>query len=317
MPAEEIIQIKNAHDEIMYGILHIPEQPNSVCINLLSPGLKNRVSPNRLYVRLARSLAEKGYHVLRMDPPGIGDSQGEIPEELVIDIWGDIQQGRFVQDAILMNDFLIKKTSARKLVMAGSCGGAISSLMSSEKDSRVKAAVLIDVPVTLASTKSVKEDYLSIIAADDSYRKHLTSYYIKSLFNPKKWLRVLTFKSDFSAIVQIIKLKIKGRPHPGKPVVESCDEENPVANINPHFKRAFSSLVSRKSPVLFLCAEKDTDTQLFYKGFRDIHLKDGNPFEGLYKIIEIEDANHIYTLRSSQDELIRAVTDWLEGDIKG
>jgi alpha/beta superfamily hydrolase len=41
---------------------------------LLNPGIVHRVGPGRIYVKIARALAEQGFTVLRFDFSGIGDS---------------------------------------------------------------------------------------------------------------------------------------------------------------------------------------------------------------------------------------------------
>src|SRR5215472_19382863 len=41
---------------------------------LLNPGIVHRVGPGRIYVKIARALAAKGFVVLRFDFSGIGDS---------------------------------------------------------------------------------------------------------------------------------------------------------------------------------------------------------------------------------------------------
>ncbi len=213
MTHEEIVSMKNPKGDVLFGIIHIPDNErckiSKIGINLLNPGLKNRVAPNRLYIKIARALADQGYYVLRMDPAGIGDSEGEIPEEFVVDIWSDIQQGRFVQDVMCMNDYFIKTWGIQNLILMGSCGGAITALLTGVNDHHARGLVLIDVPVTLASSKTATEDYLAIIEADENYRFWLTSYYFRSLFNPKKWLRFLMMKSDFHAIAKVITLKMK------------------------------------------------------------------------------------------------------------
>lgn len=314
MAREEIVSIRNPNGNVLFGILHIPDdeecQMGRIGINLLNPGLKNRVAPNRLYIKIARTLAGQGYYVLRMDPAGIGDSEGEIPEELVVDIWSDIQKGRFVKDVICMNDYFIKTWCIQNLVLMGSCGGAITALLAGDNDRRVRELVLIDVPVTLASSKTANEDYLAIIEADENYRSWLTSYYFRSLFNPRKWLRVLMMKSNFHAFAKVIILKVRELFMLEKDKHEKSEQVD-VHNMNPYFLRSIKQVLSRDVNVLFLCAEKDTDTQLFYKGFRNVYLGPGNKYEGFYTVVEVKDANHIYTLKASQDDLIMKISEWM------
>ena len=53
-----------------------PKLPGAL---LLSPGLKHRVGPHRLHLKLARLYAGLGMPVFRFDYHGTGDSEGELP----------------------------------------------------------------------------------------------------------------------------------------------------------------------------------------------------------------------------------------------
>lgn len=320
MSKERVIRIKNSKGQYLYGILHEPEgHPGNgkrTGINLLNPGLKNRVAPNRLYIKIARMLARQGCYVLRMDPTGIGDSEGEIPQDSVADVWGDIQQGRFIQDVVLFNDFILDTCQLDYLALIGSCGGAITALLAAERDKRVDNLVLIDVPVTLASTKTASEDYLNIIEADKRYRTYLTTYYLKSILSPRKLFRLFTLQSNYRAIFRVLSLMIRDLKRT-KEKQKSCEDiqrETGISNMNPHFIEAFRSVMGVNKRILFLCAEKDTDTQLFRKGFQQVFLRQGNPYNGRVIVHEIKDANHIYTLRESQTELIERITHWIGGE---
>lgn len=315
MPEKQIVTLKNKQGLFLHGILHIPDSrkeiKQKIGINLLNPGLKNRIAPNRLYVKIADDLSRQGYYVLRMDPTGIGDSEGNLPQNPIVDIWGQIQQGLFVNDTLAMNLFFIKNCKLDELVLAGSCGGAINALLTAEIDKSVKKLILIDVPVTLSSSKTISDDYLRILEADGNYRKYISHYYLKSVVNPKKWLRFFMLKSDYRAITKLIMLKIK-EIRSAKSEGNEPTDSFVLDNLNPHFLRAFKRVCEFKRDILFLCAEKDPDTQLFDRGFRNVYLLPGNPYENRYSISIIEDANHIYTLKASQDLLMENISSWLE-----
>lgn len=311
---EEAVVLQNQSGENLVGILHRPLQAAAgerrVGVNLLNPGLRNRVAPNRLYVKLARALASEGNAVLRMDPAGIGDSEGSIPEHPVMELWGDIQQGKFINDVLCMNTYMIEQCGIEDLFLAGSCGGAITALLSAEKDSRIKGLILIDVPVTLASVKTAKIDHLSIIATNKEYRDRLAANYLKSMLRPSKWLRFLMLRADFRAIGKMLTLRMKD--FAGKTLsLNGNDEPFHLPNMNPQFLVAFARIMKTKKKILFVCAEKDTDTKLFYRGFWSIYVEPSRQFKNLCMLSEIKDANHIYTLSRSQRNLIEKVTEWM------
>ena len=119
----------------LFGILHIPPQPRKdVGIIILSPGIKSRVAPHRLYVKMARRFCEMGFCVLRFDPEGIGDSEGEIEERMSADFYGSVQVGRFVGDTIDAMDWMEKEHGISRFILAGLCGGAITGLLTGALD---------------------------------------------------------------------------------------------------------------------------------------------------------------------------------------
>src|SRR3569832_1787566 len=78
---EKAVSFRNKKGQLLFGVLHLPETPKPgprIGINILNPGLKNRVAPNRINVKMARLLCESGVYVFRFDPFGIGDSDGEL-----------------------------------------------------------------------------------------------------------------------------------------------------------------------------------------------------------------------------------------------
>ena len=84
----------------LYGILHTPHgrQPGDLAVVLLSPGVKMRVGPQRLYLPMTKRFLSLGLSVLRLDFHGLGDSDGTLPEEQLRDVYNHIEVGRFVED---------------------------------------------------------------------------------------------------------------------------------------------------------------------------------------------------------------------------
>ena len=139
---EQAITFNSRKGEKLFGIVHIPEKvmpgDRRVGINLLNPGIKYRVAPNRLNVKIARRLCQKGFYVLRFDPSGIGDSEGDLADGiLVADIWEKIQTGLFVPDTIAANTLFVEEYGIEELILMGNCGGAITSLLTAKEDLRV------------------------------------------------------------------------------------------------------------------------------------------------------------------------------------
>ncbi|HTQ02600.1 MAG TPA: hypothetical protein VMI54_02045 [Polyangiaceae bacterium] len=103
---------------------------------LVSAGLMPKSGPHRLYVELARRLADEGIATLRFDLGGIGDSVADasglsLGERTGVEVRAAIEHlaSRFALDGV---------------TLAGLCSGAEDSLRSAALDPRVSAVVMID-----------------------------------------------------------------------------------------------------------------------------------------------------------------------------
>ena len=105
-------------------------------IIFLNAGLLHRIGPNRLYVRMAREMAGRGFSSLRFDLSGIGDS---LPRTDGLPLRAAAL--RDVQDAL---DFLSRKRTLSSFILVGLCSGADLAFRVALADRRVVGAVLID-----------------------------------------------------------------------------------------------------------------------------------------------------------------------------
>ena len=206
---EEPVTILNKNGKKLFGIIHIPDAKNAppkrVGVNILNPGIKHRVAPHRLNVKLARRLCNQGYYVLRFDPEGIGDSEGELPDNLLTaDIWEQIQKGLFITDVNAANDFFIEKCSLEHLLLIGNCGGAITALIASAKDNRVNGLALIDVPVNL---RLAQQTFVDKVAPGSEKADWLFLEYLKRVIRPESWYRFITLQTDYKALYKTLILK--------------------------------------------------------------------------------------------------------------
>jgi len=316
---EEPVVFNNRNGEKLFGIVHVPEPSHPgekrIGVNLLNPGIKYRVAPNRLNVKLAKQLCQKGYYVLRFDPSGIGDSEGELPENVLIpDIWERIQTGLFVQDTIDANDFFINHYRLNKLILVGNCGGAITSLLTSSKDSRIEGLCLIDIPVNLRTSNM---SFADKVAEGGEKVDHFFSAYMVKLLNPTSWYRFFTFKTNYKALWKILSMKFRkhinlsyGDNRLPKNLESLCHERK----LNRLFFESFGKFVSRNKHILFVLAGNDLGTEIFQHYFQNDYLKrwkQNERFDELVEIFMVENANHIYTLSEWQESLINKVSSWM------
>jgi len=117
------------------GVLHRPTGvPADTAVLLLNAGLVDRAGPFRGYVRLARSLADAGFAVLRFDQSGVGDSPvSRLPST-----------ERRARELAAAMTLVGAETGAKRFVLAGICSGADDAFHLAASDARVVGAVLID-----------------------------------------------------------------------------------------------------------------------------------------------------------------------------
>jgi len=318
---EETVTILSKSGRRLYGIAHVPEGNRGgkcrIGINLLNPGVKYRVAPNRLNVKLARVLCENGFYVLRFDPTGIGDSEGEIPENVLVhDIWETIQTGLLVEDTVCANDHFFEKYELEELILAGSCGGGITALLAGAEDPRVGRLVLVD-ELLLPFLQAV--NMVGVLVLGGEKADWLFSEYIKRLFRLESWVRFLTLRTDFRALTRVVSLKIQkivgviaGRPEFPESIEKLCEEKK----LNRLFFGSFETAIKREIPILFVLAGNDPGIEIFQHYFQRVYLEErrlSERYKELYEIFVVEHSNHVYSLKEWQEQLIDKVRTWLVG----
>ncbi len=120
------------------GIVTLPEnnhKPQATVI-LVTAGLTGKTGPFRLYTRLARKAAEKGFATLRFDLGGIGNS-GQIHLGLPLKL-------RTKLDIKAALDYMEVTYQSSNFVLGGLCSGAEDSFRFAEEDARVSGVILLD-----------------------------------------------------------------------------------------------------------------------------------------------------------------------------
>src|SRR5690606_12791171 len=114
---QTVVTLRNAEGHALHCIWEAPAnlRRDLACV-LLSPGVKMRVAPHRLYRKVARVFAERGIGVLRVDFHGLGDSEGDLPEAQLDQLYRKVQQGRHVCDARAAIDWLEQDQGISRVV---------------------------------------------------------------------------------------------------------------------------------------------------------------------------------------------------------
>jgi len=182
MNVEEQALAFPCHDDWLYGILSLPQQPCRRGVLIVVGGPQYRAGSHRQFTLLARSLAQHGIAAMRFDYRGMGDSQGEVRDFETIE--DDL---RAAVDA-----FTRAVPGLRDVVLWGLCDAASAITMYAPHDARVSGLVLLNPWVR---------------TADGLAKTTLKHYYRDRLRDRRFWSSLVRGRFDYgSSLRSMVKL---------------------------------------------------------------------------------------------------------------
>ena len=142
-----VLSVTGADGSELIAVVHEPEGPPVSVTVLLAGGVLPRMGVNRVLVRMADRLAAAGHRVVRVDPHGLGESAGTLPEEPFFDLLRRVESGAFVDDVRLTAEAVAPAEDGVPLVLFGTCGGGITALRVAEQMDRVTGVIAVGVPL--------------------------------------------------------------------------------------------------------------------------------------------------------------------------
>ncbi len=176
--------------------------PDTPLVLLLNSGSNHQVGPNRIYVTLARLLAESGIESLRVDLPGLGETPAAAGAEENLPYPPDPSAA--MQQIVDAPDL-----RGRPLILMGLCSGAYHAFLGAiELQADIREVILIN-PLTFYWEQGMQlEDAPSV-----SYGEW--SWYQKSVRDPDRWKRLLTGRINpwpiALSMMRRLQLKLKTR----------------------------------------------------------------------------------------------------------
>ncbi|MBN1348679.1 alpha/beta hydrolase [candidate division KSB1 bacterium] len=292
----------------LYGMVHIPEpgkQPKKAGVIFLPSGVKYRVGPHRLYVKLARQLQAQGYPCLRVDTHGIGDSEGELERGAITNVWSQIETGRFVDDTLAAIAFFCREYELDEVVLSGLCGGANTSLLAATGDRRVSHLILLGLSTLVSQPLETFSDQLNPGIATVIF-----SMYLKKIFNLKYWFRLLTFQSDYRLLFKSISMSLLKRKN-----TKSEADKNLTRETDNRFNKALvdsiHQFMTSKKNILFIMSEHDPALWNFTHLIQKPYLESDSRVDRDYEVAVISSANHMLFLPEWQAACSDKMTSWL------
>ena len=288
--------IRFGPDEGLFGILTEPAETGrfsrdggSTAILMLNVGTNHRVGPNRLYVRMARHWARAGYHTLRFDLAGMGDSRAAA---------GYTTARLYSKDSVADVQAAIDALAAHgceRFVLLGLCSGAYAAFQTTLADPRVVAQVLLN-PRRLSFAKG---DTLEGVMSE-SYKS--SRYYQRALLAPRTYLRLLRGEVDAMGIGKRMQALVTARLTRMRDRVlgRPASDEDVLTNVKLLCRRGVESL-------FVVGAEDDGLDYLEFHlgaGGRDVR-------SPRFHMELVSNSDHTFSRSQSQEELIDYVTEQL------
>jgi uncharacterized protein len=308
MDKTDILTFPNEQGARLFGILHSPVTTviRDVGIVLLSPGIKSRVGPHRLYIRMAQAFARMGFPVLRFDFYGLGDSEGELRDCSHSDLHTEIQLGRYVQDANAAIDCIRTRTGVSRVIVGGLCGGALTGLLSGAENDNVAGLLALGIPVILDNQTTTSGETMT-----KGQRGRLRRGYVRKLLDLRSWIRLFTLKTDFGTLFRSLWNRPKNTR--GKNQNDGVDgsTKSVASNLNPLFSPACFKFLKRGAPILFIFSGGDRLHWEFEEKFLAPNKEYLAPLRSRFEMHTIEDANHILSLPEWEKQMLVVASDWL------
>lgn len=308
----EIVVFENRHGQKLFGTLHHAENgnPDLPVIVLLSPGVKMRVGPHRLYNRMTAEFNRLGYTVFKFDFMGLGDSEGELDRELLAEVYNDTESGAFVDDSVDALDWLEQQHGYRQFLLGGLCGGAITGILLAERDERAVGLISLGMTTTLAMGAADRTTF-----ATQGELAGLRRGYLRRLLDPKSWLRLLTFQSDFRTLFRSLLAPLRKKPAPAPQAAsDPAESDAPQSNANPLFPKAFFKVTGDNRKVLLIFSEADRLYWDFDEKFAQPYAARLADVEHSYELHVVKHANHVFSFREWERDMLDLTRQWLQAN---
>jgi len=286
---EEALVFGSASD--LVGVVTLPERvdPAAPAFVFLNAGVTHHVGPNRLYVRLARELAADGFVSLRYDFSGLGDSAARSDD---MTAWNAV-----IAETREAMDRLTELCGAGTFVLGGICSGATSSFITAQQDERVVGALLINGQAHLHGQDLALTDHLRA----KTLAHHSWRIALKSSFRAKNVRKLIGGQLSPSRIAEMLFVS------PVKALFKEKGEEGEAVEA-PDVLPELRALTNRGVHLYHLYCEGDEGLDYFQVLLGDDLRAVETDANSRYEVIR--GANHMFTLRWTQDLLAERVRAW-------
>jgi pimeloyl-ACP methyl ester carboxylesterase len=250
---------------------------------ILNAGIVHRIGPNRMFVKLGRRLAARGWDVLRFDHSGIGDTPARA-DTLAH------QQSAPLEAREAMN-WLARERGVTRFVLLGLCSGAVTAFRVGAEDPRVAGVALLN-GRGFDGSEAWNAHVLN---------KGWARWYLRgAIFSADSWKRVLTGRIRYGRLAAVLWRQVKGKFKPPEQVGE----------VAGRLAGQMQTIVDRGARALLVFSENDHAIDYFAAmlGGRAAAMRKS----GALTERTVAGADHTFTLLAHQEQMMREVEAWLD-----
>ena len=306
----EAVTLPSALDGIsMYGVVSSPAQPSGPRRVLIfsQAGLQNKGGVGDYFRWLADELAARGYHVLRFDQVGTGDSPGELMQDELLEAYFlEVQRGISTPDTIAALGWAQQRWPDADFILWGQCGGCIPSLeAAAQLPDAVQGLILLAPPVLYSRPLDQVREADARVAGKG---------YLHKLRDPRSYLRLLSGKSDYTLITAAVR-SVTRRAR--RLVWQQVERYRPGAQpdhelFNMQLWEALRAVMASRIPTLFLMAEIDNETPEFVEELQTKVLNKRPSWRDLCVVETLEQADHSLMFPQGRERSLEAMLCWLD-----
>jgi len=296
---ETMFKLRSPTGNVLSGILHGPHTSPAAGagVLLVEVGVGTRMGMHRFNVRLARRLAALGYPVVRVDPGGVGNSEGSIGPMPLLTYYEAIEAGIFTEDLKAVLASARRATNIEDWYVFGHCGGAVAAVLAFHSEPGIRGAVFTDIPFFPARG-----------------RPALTQ---AKLASARSWIRALTFRTDYRFLLKNVFERLRKRVKSLLSRAPAGEGPSRVAvdrhGLNATLVAGFRNLVRRQKEILLVFSDTDHALEDFRR-FESRLVGTSELRRVPYRVEVVEGANHTFFLQPAQEGLMKAIADWFAAD---
>lgn len=275
----------------LFGIFTRPTaEPNGQAIILLSGGSwVSSPGRNRIWARIARAQAARGYATMRFDYRGVGDSSGvltefKIDEPLTEDVVGALAW--------------VRSQQVSEFVLIGTCFGGRTALAMAKDIPGIRGVVLLGSPV-----RDFQSGYgLATLPPSWYLKKAASRSAVAGLFDPRK-------RQVYLELMQKKVRRALGRADRDA----GGSQRRGFHWVSPVVIAQLNSLVDLRVPVLFVYGTQDPFLHELERGREGALGKVLRRAGDLITIEVLEGKVHGLTTGTVQEQVMQCTQRWLEG----